>query len=205
MRCISPHGGYSIQVIEGNEQIVVDARGFAQSVVIGKAVIANFQRGGLMDHEIEAALEAFNFSGVPEGVNPLTRISVFDTEGFVQQYPEDRQDEMLIQIDKRLRQLQVLHPTEFVIVESPVAAKPWPSYDNDSAEDILKIVERLQMEPEGIRLYEVEHENREEIVRAMLEKENPEYAAQLYGDAETPAAPAPAAAQPPEGEIIVGA
>jgi hypothetical protein len=82
MRCISPYSGYSITVFEGNEQIVVDARGYAQTVVLEKPVIANFERSGLLDNEIEAALTSFTFAGLPEGINPLTRIAVFDTEAY---------------------------------------------------------------------------------------------------------------------------
>jgi hypothetical protein len=176
MRCLSPHTQYSIQVIEGNEQVVVDARGYAQSITLNKPVIANFQQGGLLDYEIEAALEYFNFSGLPEGVNPLTRIATFDTEGYVERFPQDQRDEMLIQIDARLRELQERHPGEFIIVEPPQVAKPWPSYDKDSVEDVLKFQERLQINPETIRLYESENQNRQKIIDAMFALENPELA-----------------------------
>lgn len=181
MRCISPHSNYSIQVIEANEQIVVDARGFAQSIVHSKPVIADFDQGGLMDYEIEAALENFNFSGIPEGVNPLTKIASFDTEAYIHRFPPAGRDELLIQIDQRLRELQVLHPNEFIIVEPPEAARPWPSFDKDTVEDVLKIQERLQFNPETIRLYEAENQNRLEIVEAMFRLENPEAADELYG------------------------
>ncbi len=183
MRCISPSPRYSIQVIEANEQVVVDARGFATSHVLKKPVIANFQQAGLLDHEIEAALEHFNFSGVPEGINPLTRIGVFDTEAYVQQYQKHERDEMLVQIDQRLRELQERFPSEYIIVDPPESPKPWPSYDDDSIEDVIKFQERLQINPEMIRLYELENANRTEIVEAMLRQEDPEGAEALYGPA----------------------
>lgn len=184
MRCLSPHSNYSIQVIEGNESVVVDARGYAQTIIVKKPIIANFQQGGLLDYEIEAALEYFNFSGLPEGVNPLTRIATFDTEAHVEQYPSDQRDELLVQINQRLRDLQQRHPSEFIIVEPPEAARPWPSYDDDTVEDILKFQERLRINPETIRLYEIENGNRDEVVEAMFRIENPEAAAELYGPGE---------------------
>lgn len=176
MRCLSPSANYSIQVFEGDERIVVDQAGVARQINLTSPVIANFEQRGLLDHEIEEALEHFNFSGVPEGVNPLTRISSFDTEAYVQRFPEEEQETMIEKMDKRLRQLQGMFPGEFIIVDQPAAKQPWPSYDGDTAEEILDFQERLGINPETVRLYELEHENRSEVVQAMLERENPELA-----------------------------
>lgn len=184
MRCISPNPRYSIQVLEGQEQIVVDARGHATTITHSKPVIADFQQGGLLDHEIEAALENFNFSGIPEGVNPLTRVSFFDSEAYVQRLPASQQDAMLATIDERLRVLADIYPSEFIIVEQPAAGKPWPSYDTDSVKDILRFQERLGISPETIRLYEEQNRNRQPVIEAMLRLENPELAEQTFGPAE---------------------
>lgn len=184
MRCLSPYAVYSIQVFEADEQIVVDQRGAAKTVVLSKPVIADFDRAGLLDHEIEAALESFNFSGLPEGVNPLTRIAVFDTEAYVQRFKAEDRAEMLEKIDARLRELQEIHPGEFIIVEQPEAAKPWPTYDEDSVEDIIRFQARLQVNPETVRIYETENENRPEIIEAMLRQEDPELAEAQFGPAD---------------------
>lgn len=172
MRCISPSRNYSIQVFEAKEQIVMDARGHATMIVLDKPVIANFEGQGLLDWELGPALETFNFSGLPEGVNPLSRISVFDTEAYVASRPEveddpDAQAKMQEKIDTRLRKLQARFPSEFIIVEKPASAKPWPTYDTDSAEDILAIQTRLGISPEAIRLYELENQRRSEVIEAM--------------------------------------
>ena len=178
MRCLSPYAKYSIQIHEGNEQIVVDARGTATTITLAKPVIGNFDRLGLLDHEIESALEYFNFSGVPEGVNPLTRIGVFDTEAFVQQYPDSERSERLIQIDSRLRELQVRHPGDFIIVEPLEIPRPWPSYDEDSAVEIINFQQRLRVNPEDVRRYEEQREKpRVTIINAMLEQEDPDFVA----------------------------
>ena len=199
MRCLSPFARYSIQVFEGKEQVVVDARGFAQSIVLEQPVIANFDKSGLLDWEIEAALTSFNFSGLPEGVNPLTRISVFDTEAYCQRFPKDRRDEMQVQIDARLRELEEINPSEFIVVDPPVKPKPWPSYDENKVTDILKFQEALQFSPEAIRLYEEENQNRPKIVYAMLQLEDPD-GAEVYASQNAEALGLPATTG--DGEVV---
>lgn len=167
MRCISPHARYSIQVLEGKEQIGLDARGTMHSVQLREPVVANFEQGGLTEWEIESALLSFNFSGVPDGVNPLTRVSVFDTEAYVQRFDADERDARLEAIDKRLRELQERHPSEFVIVEKPAAQKPWPSYDSDTPSEIVALQKRTGISPEAIRLYEHENGGRQAIIELM--------------------------------------
>lgn len=167
MRCISPHGRYSIQVFEGREQVGVDQRGVMHSVQISEPVVANFEQGGLTEWEIEAALIGFNFSGVPEGVNPLTKVSVFDTEAYVQKFPASEREAKQLAIDARLRELQERHPSEFQIVEKPAAGKPWPSYDTDTIEEIVGFQKRLGISPEAIRLYEYENQGRQAVMDVM--------------------------------------
>lgn len=181
MRCLSPHAGYSIQVFEGDEQIVVDARGHAITVANRKPEIADFEPSGLLDHEIEAALECFNFSGLPEGVNPLTRIGIFDTESYGQRFPQAERESKIAAMDARLRELQERFPSEFVIVDQPDSPKPWPSYDEDSPEEIIAARERFGFSPELVRLYEVENENRQEIIESMWRLEDPEGAEEKFG------------------------
>jgi hypothetical protein len=173
MRCISPHRNYSIQVIEAEEQILVDARGFAKTLVLKKPVIANFQQSGMLDHEEYAALERFNFSGLPENVNPLSTVSVLDIEAEVQKFPADRRNEIYVQYCKRMTDLQARFPSEFIIVPSPQQAKPWPSYDEFNVEDVLKFQDILRIAPDDIRLYELENADRPEVVIAMLKITDP--------------------------------
>lgn len=185
MRCISPHRNYSIQVIEGDEQIVVDARGHATSVQLRKPIVANFDQSGLLDYEELAAFEHFTFSGLADGINPLTTLSVFDTEAYCQRFPKDKRDEINAQVDIRLRELQSVFKSEFIIVDPPVAAKPWPRYDEYSVEDILKFQEALGVNPDDIRLYELENQHRDELIIAMLQLNDPQaaerYAKKLAG------------------------
>lgn len=167
MRCISPHGRYSIQVFEGQTRVGVDQAGIMHSVELSKPVVADFEQGGLTEWEIEAALMSFNFAGVPDGVNPLTRVSVFDTEAYVQRFPEEERALKQEAIDKRLRELQERHPSEFVIVEKPAVKAPWPSYDSDTVEEIVALQKRTGISPEAIRLYEHENQGRQAVIDVM--------------------------------------
>lgn len=200
MRLLSPHARFSLQVFEAREQIVMDARGFAQLQVLDKPVVADFQTGGLLDHEIEVALTRFNFSGLPDGVNPLTRVSVFDTEAYAQTLRPHERDEIIVQMEDKLREMSE-RSNRFIIVEQPRAERPWPSYDEDSIEDVLKFQERLRIEPTRIRLYELENANRPEIVLAMLRKEDPEAAARYEAEQPAPKAKAKAPAKKSEADV----
>jgi hypothetical protein len=187
MRCISPSENYSIQVFEADDSqnIVTDNKGTTRYIARSKPVVADFQKTGLLDHEIEVALEKFNFSGLPEGVHPLTRVSVFDTELYcIANYKEkdraDKQDE----IDSRLRELAELFPTQFVVVDHPAAAKPWENYDEQNVEEILTLQKLTGRSPEVVRLYEIENQNRQEVIEAMFRLEDPEGAEREFGPEE---------------------
>lgn len=167
MRCLSPSTRYSIQLFEGQDEVLVDHNGFGRSRPIRKPVVAQFEHQGVTDWELEAALKKFTFSGLPEGVHPATRIGVFDTEVYCMRFPKDERSVMQAKIEERLRELQPSRPNNYIIVESPVAEKPWGSYDEETIEDVLKFQERLEIDPTRVRRYEQENKKRKEIVAAM--------------------------------------
>jgi len=171
MRCISPHARYSINVFDAQEQIVTDARGYAHAMPIGLQVMANFENTGLLEHEIEVALGSFNFTGLAEGVNPLSRIGVFDTEVFCQRYPEKEREEIQAQIEERLRILQEQNPSQFIIVDTPLAPRPWEKYDFDGIEQVLAVQQATGTSPTVVRRYEEENQGRQEIIDAMTSLE----------------------------------
>jgi hypothetical protein len=174
MRCLSSYSRYGIRLFGGDERIVNDPRGYAISIPIEEPVIAQFDKLGLLPHEEDLALQKLNFTTLPEGVHPLTRVGVFDSEAYcLNRWPDDDdlRNDMQVKIDKALIDRQAKFPSHYICVEEPRAAKPWPSYDEDSVEDILKLQERLAFSPESVRRYEQENENRKEIVDAMTELE----------------------------------
>lgn len=172
MRALSPHAKYSIQLFEADTRRAPNERGAVVEWEAAPAVNAHFQVQGLAVWEAEAVLTMFNFSGLPEGVNPLTTIGVFDPEGYVHknhpQWSEEDRNKEIDRLEERLRGLAELFPSQFICVDKPASPKPWPTYDQDSVADILAIRERLEISPQVVRLYELENQKRDEVVEAML-------------------------------------
>jgi len=173
MRAISPISRYGIQLIEAVPRRGLDRTGTVVEYTDDKPVHAQFTQGGLTEWEQIAALEHFDFSGLPEGVNPLTRVSVFDTEAAVA-HIANAEDRMRLQalMDERLEHFATLYPSEFMIVAKPPVPKPWPSYDSDPIDKVMQIQEATQYSPEAIRLYEMERPNpRVTLIARMAELE----------------------------------
>ena len=168
-RFISPHTRYSVAIDPGHERLVTDARGNSFLHQESNPQVAQFEQSGLRDHEISAAMERWTFSGLPEGVNPVTRIAVYDPEA--QAIAADWSDEQRHAVERKLWLESEAHPGDLAFVLAPRARAPWPSYDSDSPEEILELQKRLQVDPETIRRYEEENAAREQLIAAMWELE----------------------------------
>lgn len=185
MRALSSYARYGIRLFGGGERIATDPRGYSISVPIEEPMIAQFDKLGLLPHEEELALAKLNFSTLPENVHPLTRVGVFDSEAYCLDHYDDPdvRNEMQVKIDKALIEKQEKFPSHFIVVEEPRAAKPWPTYDEETVEDILKLQERLAYPAELVRRYEQENQDRQEIVQAMTELEQSGQAEDITVDA----------------------
>lgn len=128
-----------------------------------KKRIAKFQQGLLLDHEIEAGLKAFTFKGLADGVEPQTRLSVFDTR--------DYQKAHKLTDDERLEIEAILEGSpafgaEFIKVDEIHAPKPFPAYDDKDPEEILEVVEAAGIDPDVAYRYEAENLARPELLEA---------------------------------------
>ena len=168
-RFISPHTRYSVAVDPGSERLIQDARGVSFLHRDSDPQVAQFEQSGLRDHEISEAFEKWTFSGLPEGVNPVTRIAVYDPEA--QAIANDWSEEGRRKVERKLWFEAERHPGDLSFVPAPRVNAPWPSYDTDLVEEILELQERLRIPPGQVRRYEEENENRGEIVKAMWELE----------------------------------
>lgn len=168
-RFISCHTRYSVAVDPGTEQLRTDNRGNSWLHQESQPQVAQFEQSGLRDHEISEAFERWTFSGLPEGINPVTRIGVYDPEA--QAIAADWSDEARKKVERKLWLQAELHPGDLAFVLSPRARAPWPSYDSDTVSEILTLQERLQIPPGQIRSYEEENENRQPIIEAMWDLE----------------------------------
>lgn len=128
-----------------------------------KKRIAKFQQGVLFQHEIEAGLKAFSFKGLADGVEPQTRLSVFDTRDYARAH--GLTDEEREQIEKILESSPAFG-AEFIKVDEITAPKPFPSYDEKDAEEILEIVESAGIDADVAYRYEAENLARRELLDA---------------------------------------
>ncbi len=128
--------------------------------------IAKFTQGVALDHEIEAALKAFTFRGLPDGVPPETMISVLDTSDYAKEHKLS--DEERQKLEARIEALPSFG-ADYIKVEELRAPMPWPSYDKDSVDEILEAVERFEFDPDDVRRYEQENENRSELLEKLVE------------------------------------
>lgn len=168
-RFVSPHVRYGVAIDPGSERLLQDKRGNSFLHQDSDPQIAQFEQSGLRDHEIAFAFERWTFSGLPEGVNPVTRVGVYDPEANA--IAADWSDEQRQAVERKLWFEAEAHQGDLAFVPSPRARIPWPSYDADSVEEILALQARLQISPGEVRSYEEENEGREEIISAMWEAE----------------------------------
>lgn len=171
MRVLSPYSNYSVQVIAGKEVIEHDrVTGQAYTRTDVHPYIAHFEAaatgGGLFPHETEIALSSFSFGALPEGVNPVHRIAVFDTEAAALANNWDA--EYKAAIETRLRFLAELAPSRMVIAEELRAPKPWPKYDEHDAEEIIAYMEVLGIDPQIVLAYENDKDDpREDLILSL--------------------------------------
>lgn len=163
-RAISPHGKYELQLIEAPVKRGLDQSGNVVEYAESKPINAQFAMTGLTEYEQLAALEHFSFSGLPEGVNPLSTVAVWDSEaeGIRQGWSPEMQE----QIDKRLRHLATMNPASCLVVDPPEKSSPWKKYDEQSIATIFRLFSETGAEPEVVRLYEFENQGRPEIIAA---------------------------------------
>ncbi len=186
LRAISPIANYSIQLIPAVPKRGLDSTGTVVEYSDTTPVLAQFTRGGLTEWEQIVALEHFDFSGLPDGVNPLTRVSMYDCEAAVAHIAnESERESMQLLMEERLVHLNAIFPSEFKIVEKPAIEKPWPTIDQTPYLDgkdskgrlvpgVLTLREQTGISPEALRLYFVEHPENpdaEKIIAAMEELE----------------------------------
>jgi len=164
MRALSPHLAYSVKILDPVERMVTDPNGSTFLQIIKPPVIANFQHAGLFPEEVTIALQTFSFSNLPEGVNPASRVAVYDTD--IEAALHDWDDEFHALVKERLRAKAVMSPGDLAIVEDDVAPLPWPTYDSDDVEEIILIAQRLNL-VEVVRAYEKDNAARTAILEGL--------------------------------------
>lgn len=161
MRYVSHSPKYTVGVAEGE---MAQANGIYFETKAKK--IARFTQGLALDHELAAALKAFTFRGLPDGVPPETYISVLDTRDYQKEFKLT--DEERLALEQHLETLPSFN-VDYIRVDEIRAPKPWPTYDEDSVEDIVAAIERYNFDADDVRRYEQENLNRPELFEKLVE------------------------------------
>lgn len=144
-----------------------------QTVNYPAGLEAQFRPGGLSKYEIEVALEALTFQGLPEWkdtgalVDPTDRLSVFDSKKAQADFfwPDEIHDHVV----ETLRNSEQ-NGISFIELEQQKRPAPWPGYDGlDDVEKIAELTVATGTSPEDVLAYEKENEAREEVISALEE------------------------------------
>ena len=175
MRFVSKYRKYNITY----QREIVEHFATGESHIIKPFITCQFDLyGSMLPHEIKAAREQFINRGLPTEVDyvttidPAYRFSVFDTVACQQQYGFDdatRQDmeQYLLSADA--------YGTDFIMVEAPKLAPPWPTYDSfrgvrglPTAQAIVKRVREDGYAIDEVLAYERQNADRQDVVDALL-------------------------------------
>ena len=167
MRVLSPHRKYTIVIFEEKSQTGVDDRGSIKTVVQQPGLLAEFGMFGLYAEEERIAQEKISFKGVPEGVNPLSTLGVYDTDAQAKANGWDREFHQAVK--DKFYKLAALFPNDMLIIEDVPAGAPFSRYDELSSEEIISFVEELGLSAHDVKLYESENLARQEILDRMNE------------------------------------
>jgi hypothetical protein len=171
MRFISQHRGYELALRgPGIGSYTLEGQPIYNN---DKVLNANFRQGGASPWEIEEALKHWDgvWSGLAEGVDPRSRLSVFDTEWAQLEYGWTDADREFA--EDRLLNLPGRLGNEYIVIEEHKAPIPWPTYKTfNSPERIVAFMREAGYEPESVLRYERENANREEVLTAVEDAGN---------------------------------
>lgn len=152
-----------------------------QSKVIQQGIIAVFEQGQLTEYEVEQGLSHLGpFTGLPileddqVPVSPRRLLRVYDTDVRATSEHWDRKTKAFVE---EYLQNHELHGQEFLLVETPRAAAPWPSYPKlvaKNAKELTAIVDKIvstvteqEYDPALVLAYELENLSRPKVIAAL--------------------------------------
>ena len=176
MRFLSKFAKFSVKLIDPDERPLPNGK--LHIVVPG--VNAQFRPTNISDYEYKVALDTFQWNGrvvEEDGMTPVGvrfRVGVYDTdeEARNNRWTEERRVEI-----EGLMKTAIGYGVDFVAVEAPKLAAPWPSYDEIKGPGAINKIKMLVTDGGYDAAYVVEYEkqnrNREPLI-AELEALIPE-------------------------------
>lgn len=160
-RYVAKYQKYAIQARPQKEIVTIDGH----AMVAQEQVVLEFQQGAVQAHEIDAAQAHFRHLGVPEGLDPIYRLSAFDTQWAAKDFHWNDETREFVEgfLDS-----SVSNGVDFIKVEAPRAPAPWPNYDR--VKDIKKLLAKVEedgYEIDAVVAYERENQNRAEVIELL--------------------------------------
>ncbi len=173
MRCISQYRNFNGPTLQNHREMVL-ATGDKQVVQQGFSA-GPFVHGDVTEWEHEIALKHWKgqLRGLTENEDARWRLSSFDTEDAAKRFGWTS--------DEKAKFEQVLRDhagTDYIIVDKPRLAAPWPTYDKQTSvvgkrtielvvAKVTETVLDLGLDPEDVIRYERDNANRAEVISAL--------------------------------------
>lgn len=154
-----------------------------QNKIVQQGIIAVFEQGQLTEYEVEQGLSHLGpFTGLPileddqVPVSPRRLLRVYDTDVRAESEHWDSATKAFVE---EYLQNHTLHGREFLLVETPRVAAPWPSYPKlvaKNAKELTAVVDKIvatvteqEHDPALVLAYELENLKRPKVIAALQE------------------------------------
>lgn len=165
-RFVARHRNYTHGAVTGSDPHV-DFQGKIKPGV--DRVDAVFEYSLVSDDDFVAGASGLVFTGLPmwegteEEVSPRSRMSVWDSDDALSKGMRPDQVETVIDSLRNSTEIN----QDFIEVTPAGAAKPWPNYDSQEADDIANLVTHLGLDPVDVAKYEAQNQNRKSVLDAL--------------------------------------
>jgi hypothetical protein len=159
LRFVAKYQKYSTQARVQRETVTID--GFP--MVAQEQILCDFEQGALRPYEVDAGIAELGARrGLPEGIDPSYRLSVFDTAWAEQAYNWDDSTREYVEA------FLLANPSfgvDYILCEEPQIPAPWPRYGEfkDMRKLAAKVVED-GFDISDVIAYEKQNENRSDLI-----------------------------------------
>ena len=172
MLCVSEHANLRVTIRAAKPALYDDRGNLTREKIRG--LTAEFTRGGCPEWAKPIVFSTFEFRGIPDGVSREYRLGTFDS--FQAQQDMRWSDEERELVERELVRIAQI-TRDFIIVQKPRVAAPWPTYDDLQvvgrrtaaivAEKVVDVIRATGVNPDSVVQYELENANRPEVVAAV--------------------------------------
>lgn len=164
MRFVAKYQKYSTQARVQRETVTIDG----VPMVSQEQILLDFEQGSLRPYEIDAGISELGARrGLPDGLDPSYRLSVFDTEWAETAFNWDEDTRAYVE------NFLLKNPSfgvDYILCEEPKIPAPWPRYTEykDMRKLTAKVVED-GFDITDVIAYERQNENRDDLI-ALLDE-----------------------------------